>query len=108
MGCLDKIFKEKSEWINIYQGIETVDDPYEKNVTVSLISPKTIKAIVTDITFAKTKWSMPGVKTSKVKRVVTKRYPFLDQRGVHVKNIYVSFFSSFALYPISFQSISHT
>jgi len=73
--CIKNLFKKNSKWINIYQGIETVDDPFEKNTTVTYINPKSIRALISDLTFAKIKWSMPGVITSRAKIIlIEKRY----------------------------------
>ncbi|HED06344.1 MAG TPA: hypothetical protein ENI61_06645 [Ignavibacteria bacterium] len=69
MDCFDIVYKSQGKWINIYGGIETVDDPFEKNVVVTNLNPIPIKAIVSDFTAAKAQWAMPGVNVSQMKEI---------------------------------------
>ena len=58
---MDKLFQETAKNIKIFLAIETIDDPYEKNVSLTDLNPIPIKAIVSDLTFAKINWAIPGV-----------------------------------------------
>lgn len=71
MQLFDHIYKTSGKWINIYCGIETIDDPFEKNTVVVGLNPIPIKAIVSDLTTTKAQWAMPGISVSKVKEIYT-------------------------------------
>lgn len=72
---LDEIIKDQGKFIYVYVGIETVDDPFEKNVVTTNLNPFPIKALVIDFTAAKAQWAMPGIKVSRIKEVyIPKRY----------------------------------
>lgn len=70
---MDKIFNEQSRKIGIILATETEQDPFEKNVSWSELNPLPIKAIVTDLTFAKVSWAMPGIVTDKAKELIIER-----------------------------------
>jgi len=70
---MDKMFKELAVSINIYIGTETELDPYEKNVSETLINPIPIKAIVTDLSNTKIQYAMPGIETEKSKEIIIKK-----------------------------------
>ena len=70
---LKKIFKEKGEWIRIYMGTESTVDPYEKNISVTMINPQPIRAIVTDLIASQSQWKMPGVEANKAKEIIIKK-----------------------------------
>lgn len=59
----------QGEYIEIYTGQETIEDPYEHNVKVVYNNPLPIIAIVTDLTAAQADWKMPGILVKKVKEV---------------------------------------
>jgi len=83
---MDKLFREHSQNIRIYLAIETTDDPYEKNVTLSELNPIPIKAIVTDLTFAKSQWAMPGIITDKAKEIIVeKKYRSLLEKSYKIQ-----------------------
>lgn len=67
---LKAIFEKEAKWIQIYMGTETIDDPFEKNVTKSFINPLSIRAIVTDLIASQVQWKMPGIKTQKAKDIL--------------------------------------
>ncbi len=67
---MDRLFKETAKNIKIFLAIETIDDPYEKNVSLTDLNPIPIKAIVSDLTFAKINWTMPGVVSDKAKEII--------------------------------------
>jgi len=56
-----------SQCIKVYTGSETIQDPYEKNVEITLHSPTLIDAIVEDLIFSQVEWKLPGVKAKKAK-----------------------------------------
>ena len=70
---MDNLFEEKSQCIKIYLGTESIVDPYEKNVEETLLNPISIKGIVTDLTFAKIQWAMPGIVTDKAKEIIIRK-----------------------------------
>ncbi len=70
---MDELFKEKSEYIRIFMGTETIQDPYEKNVETTMLNPIPIKAIVTDLTSAKASWAMAGIITDKAKEIIIRK-----------------------------------
>ena len=65
----DDIFKKQAKYIKIYVGKETIEDPYEKNVSVVHLNAIPIKAIVEDLTTTQAKWKMQGINTSEVKEI---------------------------------------
>jgi hypothetical protein len=84
--CLNEFFNNVSETIRIYLGTETIQDPYERNVSETLLNPIPIKAIVTDLTFAKVQWAMPGIVTDKAKEIIIqKRYESLLLKSRKIK-----------------------
>ena len=92
------IFKDNpnSTCIKVYLGKETVQDPYEKNVEVTLFQPTIINAIVEDLSFSQIKWKLPGIITDKAKRVyISKKYRTLieNSQKIEVKEngIFVAF-----------------
>lgn len=68
---MDDILREHGVCIRIYLGTETVLDPFEKNVDVTLLNPTAIKAIVTDLVSSQIAWKMPGIVTDKAKEIFT-------------------------------------
>ena len=70
---MDKLFKETAKNIKIFLAIETIDDPYEKNVSLIDLNPIPIKAIISDLTFAKIQWAMPSVVADKAKEIIIKK-----------------------------------
>lgn len=70
---MENLFKEKSEYIRIYIGKETQQDPFEKNVEVTMQNPFPIKAIVTDLIASQMTWKMPGIEPNKAKEIIIKK-----------------------------------
>lgn len=70
---MENLFKECSQWIRIYLGIETIDDPYEQNVETTYLNPLSIKAIISDITPAQVQYKMPGVLSEKAKEIIIEK-----------------------------------
>ena len=70
---INDIFNENGKCIKIYLAKETVTDPYEKNVELTWLAPVTIKAIVTDFTFAQMVWKMPGIEVDKAKEIIIEK-----------------------------------
>ena len=70
---MDNLFKKHAKYIKIYVGKETVDDPYDKNVTTTHLNPISIRAIISDISPASSQWKMPGIITSKTKQIIIKK-----------------------------------
>lgn len=66
---VEDIFRQQAIWIKIYPVLETVLDPYEKNVEVTYLNPFPIRAIVGDLTADQMVWKTPGIKISKAKEI---------------------------------------
>ena len=50
---MENILRDFGQYIKIYLAKTSIDDPYEKNKTISYQNPLPIKAIVTDLSPAK-------------------------------------------------------
>lgn len=80
------LFKEKSQKIRIILAMETIEDPYEKNVSFSELPSLPISAIVTDLTLAKIQWAMPGIISDKAKEIIIqKKYESLLLKSYKIK-----------------------
>ena len=79
---LDNFFDSKAQNILVYQGIETVDDPFEKNVTETFLNPLSVKALVMDLNATQANYKMPGINISKAKNLyIDKRYRSLIENS---------------------------
>jgi len=67
---LDDVMNTQGTWIRVYVGKETIQDPFEKDVTVVCTNPIPVRAIVEDLTSASAQWKMPGIKVAKVKDIL--------------------------------------
>lgn len=70
---MDELFKNSSQKIKIYLAVTTVEDPYEKNESLSELPSLPISAIVTDLTFAKIQYAMPGITTEAAKEIIIEK-----------------------------------
>jgi len=70
---MNKLFDELSVPIKIYVGVEEIQDPYEKNIKETLLTPIPIRAIVTDLSNTKVQYAMPGIETSKSKEIIIRK-----------------------------------
>ena len=66
---MDELFKEMSQKIKVYIGIESEEDPFEKNTNITYLPSLAIDAVVSDFSFAKVQYNMIGIKTSKAKEL---------------------------------------
>jgi len=85
---MNKLFDELSVPIKIYVGVEEIQDPYEKNIKETLLTPIPIKAIVTELSPAKAQWVMIGITSEKTKQIICKKIhrPLIEQsRKITVK-----------------------
>ena len=83
---MKELFKELAQPILFYAGIETEEDCFEHNVTVSELNPLSAKGIVTDLIFSQIGWKLPGIITNKAKEIVIeKKYKFLLEQSVKIK-----------------------
>jgi len=83
---MDTIFRDFSEKILIYLGIESVLDPYESDVETTLQNPIPIRAIVSDISMSKSQWSLPGVASAKTKEIlIEKKHKALFELSQKIK-----------------------
>ena len=87
MRCaLQDLIRKEGKWINIFPGLETIDDPYEKNVITTPISPVPVKGLVVDLTATQAQWKMPGVKVSKAKIIyIDKKYRSLLENSCKIE-----------------------
>jgi hypothetical protein len=70
---MDELFKEQSQKILIYLAVPSVNDPFEKNESLSELPSLPIDAIVTDLSFSKIQWSMPGISTDSAKEIIVEK-----------------------------------
>jgi len=66
---IEELINEHGQCIRVYLGKETIDDPFEKNATISLLPPIPIKGIVTDLVASQIKWKITGVVADKAKDI---------------------------------------
>ncbi len=79
---MDKLFKETNKNIKIHLAVETVVDPYEKNIILTYLNPFPIKAIVTDLTATSAQWKMNGIIVDKAKEIIIeKKYKSLIEKS---------------------------
>lgn len=71
--AIEQVFTKESQIIYIYIAKETIDDPFENNVTVVLLPPIPIEAIVSAVPFEKIQWALPGITTNKAKILIIER-----------------------------------
>jgi len=67
---MNELFEEQSKRILIYLAVPSIDDPYEKNETLSELPSLPIDAIVSDLGFSKVKWTMDGISTDDAKELI--------------------------------------
>ena len=67
------LFKRESKKILIYASKETVEDPYDKNSSHSILNSLPIDAIVFDIAGESMKWKTGGIITVDGKEIICKR-----------------------------------
>ena len=67
---MNELFEEQSKRILIYLAVPSIDDPYEKNETLSELPSLPISAIVSDLGFSKVKWTMDGISTDDAKELI--------------------------------------
>jgi hypothetical protein len=83
---MEELFNEQQRCLRIYIGRETVADPYEKNVTVSLLPPIPIKGIVTDLVFSQIQYKMPGIVADEAKEIlIEKRHRTLLEKSQKIQ-----------------------
>ena len=66
---MDELFRENSQKILIFLAIPTIEDPFEKNESLSELPSLPIDAIVNDLSFSKVKWNMDGISTDSAKEI---------------------------------------
>ncbi len=83
---LDDVFSKEGKWIQVYLGIEAIQDPFEKNIISTNFNPIPVKALVADFTTAKAQWAMPGIKVSQIKEIyVQKKYRSLLEKSQKIE-----------------------
>jgi len=71
--CLNDFFRNVGQTIKVYLATETIEDPYEKNVSLTDLNPLPLKAIVTDLIASQAQWKMPGIEIEKAKQIIIKK-----------------------------------
>lgn len=83
---MDELFKEMSRKILIYLAVPSIEDPFEKNESLADLPSLPIDAIVTDVTFAKIQWAMPGITTDQAKEIIIeKRHQSLIEQSYKIE-----------------------
>lgn len=83
---MDIVFRETAKTIYMYPGLETETDPFEHTVETRLLNPLPIKAVITDLTFTKIHYAMPGIETDKAKEIIIqKKYETLLKQSYKIK-----------------------
>ena len=70
---MDELFREMSQRIQIFLAVSSVNDPFEKNETLSELPSLPISAVVNDLGFGKVKWQMDGISTSDAKELIIEK-----------------------------------
>lgn len=86
---LNELIRREGKYIHVYQGIESVEDPFEKNVSTTNLNPLPVKALVVDYVASKAQWVMPGIKVSRIKEIyVPARYRSLleNSQKLEIRN----------------------
>jgi len=80
-----QLFREQAVNIKFHIASETIDDPYEKTVTLTYLPPLPVKAIVQDLSFSKLQWIMPGIRADKAKEIyIEKKRESLLKAGFYI------------------------
>ena len=83
---MDKLFLEQAKKIRVYLSLEKVEDPYEKNVSHTLLNSLPCPAIITDLTASQSAWKMMGVTADKTKEIIIpKRYRSLIEKSQKIE-----------------------
>jgi len=70
---MEKLFRNHCQKIRVYLGLEKETDPFSHDVETTMLNPLPIKAIVSDVAFAKIQWAMPGIVADKVKEIIIEK-----------------------------------
>jgi len=70
---MDELFKEQSQRILIYLAVPSVNDPFEKDETLSELPSLPIDAIVSDLGFGKIRWNMDGISSNDAKELFVEK-----------------------------------
>lgn len=87
---MDEFFKEMAQKIKVYLSVESVSDPYEKNVELTTLPSLPILAVVNDLSFSKIQWAMPAIFTDSAKEIyIHKRHETLIEQSykIEIKNV---------------------
>ena len=70
---MEDLFKNNSQKILIYMSVETVEDPFDKNVSNSILNSLPIDALVNDLIASQASWKMPGIEINKAKQIIIEK-----------------------------------
>jgi len=70
---MEELFNEISQKIYVYMGLESSEDPYDKNISIVHLPRIPIDAIVSELGFAKAQWSIPGIITQDSKEIIVEK-----------------------------------
>ena len=70
---MEELFNQFAQRIKVYLSIVSVNDPFEKNESLSELPSLPIDAIVSDLGFGKVKWQMDGISTDDAKELIIEK-----------------------------------
>jgi hypothetical protein len=83
---MDELFREFAQKIKVYLSVVSIEDPYEKNESLSELPSLPIDAVVNDLSFAKVRWNMEGISTDSAKEIyIQKRHEKLLEQSYKVE-----------------------
>jgi len=70
---LFELCRDKLKNVLVYQAIETIDDPYEKTTSKTMLNPIPVKAIVRTISPDALRWKYTGQLSSGSKEIICEK-----------------------------------
>jgi len=70
---MDAIFKESSQSILVYMGVESIIDPFSKEVENTVLNSLPIDALVSDLSGESMQWKTGGIITSNSKEIICEK-----------------------------------
>jgi len=70
---VEDFFREYSQFIRAYRAITVIEDPLEKNVSVTYLPPIAVKALIKDLIASQISWKIPGISTDKAVEIIIQK-----------------------------------
>lgn len=70
---LKSFFRHNSTKIRVWVSVDTIQDPYEQNVSRSYLPCKVIRAITSDLSPTQVAYKMTGIVTNRAKEVIIEK-----------------------------------